>query len=66
MILPQAGPRGRGAVAVVAVLLGGYLAVDHLLRAVTGPGLAEHKLGFALGAVLVIGGILLWRSRGGR
>jgi len=63
MMLPQAGPRGRGVVAVVAVLLGGYLSAHHSFRWLSGAGLTEHEQGFALGVALVIGGILLWRSR---
>ena len=63
MLLPQAGPRGRRIVAVVAVLFGVYLSAYHLFRASSASSLAEHKQGFAVGLVLIVAGALLWRSR---
>ena len=63
MMLPQAGPRGRGLVAALAVLLGVYLAAYHLFRGTVGTGFVEHEQGLAIGIALVIGGVLLWRSR---
>jgi hypothetical protein len=63
MILPQAGPRGRRVVAVLAVLLGAYLGAYHIFRAHTGRLAAEHKQGLAIGIVLIVGGTLLWRFR---
>ncbi len=63
MMLPQAGPKGRGIVAVLAVLLGVYLGAYHVFRGHTGRGLVEHEQGLAMGTILVIAGAVLWRSR---
>ena len=63
MMLPQAGPKGRGIVAVLAVSLGVYLGAYHLFRGHTGSGLVEHEQGLAIGIILVIAGVVLWRAR---